>query len=315
MRAVRRGRDGALYIGLRRGDHDEPETIVIPDEDLPRPGRVTGGTICGDIQAHDFRSEILDESRTILVYRPPGYSDKSPWNYPVLYLFDGQNVFDVRTAAFGVEWRLDETAEALIQARKMEPILMVAVYNSPDRFDEYTPSHDPEHGGGGADRYGAFLIRELKPFIDRIYKTNRKASSTALMGSSLGGLCALYLGWKHPETFGLVAALSPSLWWAGRDLIAAIAGDPRTHGPQKVWLDMGTEESDEDRNRNQVPDVIDDVRTMKAVLLQKGYRLNEDFFYREVQGAYHDERSWSDRVGEILQALYPVEDVNAIRHE
>lgn len=290
-RYARKGRDGALYIGYR----EEDGGILIPDERMKGPA---GSTRTGDIVGHEFRSEILDEERIVMVYRPPGYSPMNPWRYPVLYLNDGQNMFDAATSAFGVEWQVDETLEHLIAERTIQPILAVAVYNSADRFDEYTPAPDPHHGGGGADRYGMFLANELQPFINQEYRTNTE--QTALMGSSLGGLCSLYLGWQYPRCFNLVAALSPSLWWAGRELTRAIAESPRTckDGPEKIWLDMGTQEDKDD-------DLIADIRALRKVLVSKGYVVGENLFYREVKGAYHTEASWAKRVGDVLQALFP----------
>ncbi len=286
-----KGKDGALYIGYRESDG----SILIPDHKLKPP---RGSTRTGDIEAHEFNSVVLGDQRIVMVYRPPGYSSRNPWKYPVLYLNDGQNVFDVSTSAFGVEWQVDEALERLIHERKIQPLIAVAVYNSPRRFDEYTPAPDPEHGGGGADSYGLFLTRELKPFIDMQYNTHQEISG--LMGSSLGGLCALYLGWQYPHTFPLIAAMSPSLWWAQRELIAEIAQSDTDaeNGPQKIWLDVGTKESRD-------PEVIMDARTMKGVLEEKGYVDGENLIYREVKGATHSEASWAARVGDVLEALFP----------
>lgn len=286
-----KGRDGAFYIGYRESDG----SILIPDHKMKAP---RGSTRTGDIEGHEFDSVVLGGQRIVMVYRPPGYSARNPWKYPVLYLNDGQNVFDASTAAFGVEWQVDETLERLILERKIPPLLAVAVYNSPQRFDEYTPAVDPEHGGGGADRYGMFLTRELKPFIDSHYRTCRESS--ALMGSSLGGLCALYLGWEYPRTFPFVAAMSPSLWWAERELIGEIAQSEITcqTGPQKIWLDVGTRESS-DR------EALQDARVMRKVLEDKGYVDGENMVYREVKGAAHTESAWAARVGDVLQYLFP----------
>lgn len=286
-----KGRDGALYIGYRESDG----TVLIPDHRMKPP---RGSTRTGDIEGHEINSLVLGGKRIIMVYRPPGYSFKSPWRYPVLYLNDGQNMFDASTSAFGVEWQADESLEQLIHARKMEPVIAVAVYNSPDRFDEYTPAEDPEHGGGGAERYGLFLTRELKPFIDHEYRTDHER--TALMGSSLGGLCALYLAWQYPRHFPKVAALSPSLWWAQRQLIADIAHSDRdaSTGPHRIWLDCGTKEDGDQES-------LMDVRTMHGILRDKGYHDGENLAYREVQGATHSEASWAARVGDVLEFLFP----------
>ncbi len=269
-------------------------------------------TLTGDIRVHKVSSRILEDVRTVLVYLPPGFSTHDPWKYPVLYINDGQNVFDRSTSAFGVEWGIDETVEQLIRTGELPGIIMVAIYNSARRVHEYTPSADPVHGGGEAYKYRKFLLEELKPTIDKIYPTSARAEHTGILGSSLGGLCALYLGWTAPKTFGLVGAMSPSLWWAGRDMITYIAGDESTTKPSRLWLDMGTEECLTDRNGNKIPDVIDDIRTLKIVLESKGFQVGYDMIYREVAHATHDEKSWGERVAEVIKFLYPPETVRPV---
>ena len=239
------------------------------------------------------------------MYLPPGFSSRDSWRYPTLYLHDGQNVFDRETSAFGVEWGVDETAERLISEARIEPLIIVAVANTDERIAHYTPLPDPLHGGGQGAVYRRFLCEELKPWTDRTYPTRDSARHTVIAGSSLGGLSALYMGWTRPQVFGGVAALSPSLWWSDRSLITRIAADVQKRSrPSRIWLDMGTEESLVDDNDNNVPDAIDDLRALKAVLLGHGYRLGEDLFYREVTGGKHDEASWAARVEEVLLAFF-----------
>ncbi len=265
----------------------------------------SGGTRTGDIRSHRIQSKALGQELEALVYLPPGYSDYDSWPYPVLYLHDGQNVFDEDTAVFGVEWGIDEAAEKLIIAREIPGIIMVAVSNTPERIANYTPFPDPHHGGGRGPIYRDFLIKELKPFVDKNYHTNRSAAQTAVAGSSLGGLSALYLSVTRPDVFGLAAALSPSLWWGGRGLITRIAGDIGKPLPERLWIDMGTEESSEDLNENGVPDVIDDLRALKAVLIGRGFRLGEDLFCEEIEGGAHNEAAWAARIEKVLRTLFP----------
>ncbi len=272
-----------------------------------KPKTTAEDTLIGDIRHHSFVSEKLKQTLEVLIYLPPGYSELDSWEYPVLYLHDGQNVFDKKTAVFGVEWGVDEAAEELIHAREMRGVIMVAVNNTPDRIDLYTPFPDAVHGGGKGVIYRDFLIEELKPWVDSLYSTTSKAEHTAVAGSSLGGLSSLYLAWTRPDVFGMAAALSPSLWWGGRGLITGIAGDTRERMPHRIWLDMGDDESKADHNRNGVPDVIDDVRTLKAVLLWKGFELERSFFYHEVDGGTHSEAAWAARIQQVLRALFPIE--------
>ena len=144
--------------------------------------------------------------RTVIVYLPPGYDPESATRYPVLYLHDGQNVFD-RATSIGDEWHVDEMAEALIRSGDIEPIIAVGIYNTGEhRINEYAPTPRPDKGGGGkADDYGKMLIMDLKPFIDRTYKTLPGAANTAMAGSSLGGLVTMHLGLRFPTAFGKLA--------------------------------------------------------------------------------------------------------------
>lgn len=258
----------------------------------------------GDLHQHEVSSRILG-SREVVVYLPPGYSEKDSFAYPLALLQDGQNIFDPRTAVFGVDWGVDETAERLIAEQQIRPVILVAVYNSRDRIIEYTPFADPEHGGGGAALYEEFLIEELLPFLQSRYSLSHRAEDRAVIGSSLGGLLALHLGWSHPKLFGAVGSLSPSLWWGRRGMISGFAGAAPPSPRPMIWIDGGTLENEEDANDNGVPDLIDDLRTMRAVLLSHGYELEKDLMYREVEGQRHDEKAWSLRVGDVLKALFP----------
>lgn len=264
-------------------------------------------TLTGNIQSHQFPSALLDTEVQVWVYLPPGYSADDPWRYPCLYLHDGQNVFDAATSAYGTEWSVDESAEKLILEGKMEPLLIVAVGNTPERMEHYTPFPDDDLGGGLGTLYSTFFIQELKPWVERSFRAHGGSRYNAVAGSSLGGLSALHMAWTHPDAFGMVAALSPSLWWGRRKLITRIGGDLCPRRLHKIWLDMGTDEMTEDENGNQVPDAIDDLRTLRAVLLAHGYQPGVDLFYREVQGGTHDEAAWAARVGDVLTWLFPRE--------
>lgn len=270
-----------------------------------RCGHKAGHTLTGNIQEKSLFSQLLQREIRFWMYFPPGFVAGDSWRYPVLYLHDGQNVFDAKSSAFGVEWGVDEAAEELILKREIEPVILVAVANTPERIAHYTPFPDHQHGGGGGDLYRLFLVRELKGWIDANFPTRKGAESTAIAGSSLGGLSALYLGWTRPDVYGLVAALSPSLWWGERKMITRIGGDRPQRKPERIWLDMGDEESLADDNGNGVPDVIDDLRTLKAVLLYHGYRLQEDLFYHEIEGGSHDEAAWGARIADVLKCLFP----------
>src|SRR5262249_36659149 len=153
--------------------------------------------------------------RDIIVYVPAEYDPASGRRYPVLYLQDGQNLFDPATAYVrDSDWRVDQTADKLIDEQVIEPLIIVGIYNTGERrIDEYTPTADASLGGGSAGLYGRMLVEEIKPFIEANYSTLTDPSNTAIGGSSLGGLVSLYLGFAYPDVFGKVAALSPSVWW------------------------------------------------------------------------------------------------------
>lgn len=242
-------------------------------------------------------SAFLDHDRDIVVYLPPGYDADPDARYPVLYMHDGQNLMDPATSAFGVAWEVDDTAESLITQGRIAPLIIVGVYNSPARIDEYTPVVDPEYGGGRADDYGRFLAEELKPDIDATYRTRPEASVTGLAGSSLGGLVSMYLGLERSQTFTRLGVVSPSVWWADRDIVERVNELPGKL-PLKIWLDIGTAEGGGES--------VEDTRLLRDALVTKGWVLGDDLVYREYEGASHDEAAWAARVDDILEALYPI---------
>jgi len=252
-----------------------------------------------DLRAHrNFHSEFLPTDRDVLVYLPPCYEREPERRYPVLYLHDGQNLFDGATSFIpGQDWRVGQTAQALISARAVEPLIIVGVYHTGrERVEEYTPTRDARFKvGGKADLYGRLLVEELKPFIDARYRTRAGAAQTGLGGSSLGGLVSLYLGLRYPAVFGKLAVISPSVWWGGRAILASVSGleaKPAT----RIWLDMGTAEGVR---------AAPDARDLRDALLAKGWRLGADLRYLEVAGARHDEVAWARRVGPFLRFLFP----------
>lgn len=254
-------------------------------------------TLTGEFKTHArFRSRFLPNERTILVYLPPGYRARAALRYPVLYLQDGQNVFDKATS-FGEEWHVDESAQSLIEAAQIEPLIVVAIYNTGEhRLDEYAPTKVADKGGGGsAGNYGRMLVEEIKPLIDDKYKTLPSAASTGLGGSSLGGLVTMYLGLRYPTVFNRLAVLSPSIWWDQR-LIVREVEKLNAKLPLKIWLDAGTGEGQ---------DVVNDARALRDALVAKGWVLDHDLHYLEAEGAQHNESAWASRIGDVLKWLYP----------
>ena len=159
----------------------------------------------------------------MLVYLPPGYHE-SEARYPVLYLQDGQNLFDAATAFAGNEWRADLIADDEICRARVEPLILVGLYNTGvRRISEYTPTRDRRtRKGGKAERYAQMLAREVKPFIDHTYRTRKSAADTGVGGSSLGALVALVAGLRYPRVFGKLALMSPSVWWDEHSILTLI---------------------------------------------------------------------------------------------
>ncbi len=256
-------------------------------------------TLTGEFRAHaKFHSKHLAADRDVLVYLPPDYLRNQNRRYPVIYLHDGQNLFDGATSFVpGQEWRVDETAQSLINSQAIEPLIVVGIYNTGnERVDEYTPVPDARHRAGGkADLYGRLIIEELKPFIDSQYRTKRDAANTGLGGSSLGGLVTLYLGLRYPQVFGKLAVISPSVWWAGQMIIGQVKS-LKAKTRQRIWLDIGTAESAR---------AATDTRTLRDALLAKGWRLDKDLKYFEDVGGKHNELAWAARVDPMLRFLFP----------
>lgn len=251
----------------------------------------------GQLRKYDnFRSKFLRNQRDIVVYVPPDYDQQPERRYPVLYMHDGQNLFDAATAFNGQDWHVAQTADYAISAGLVEPLIVVGLYNTgKTRLREYTPTSVPRLGGGRADRYAKFLIEEVKPVVDRDYRTQPEASQTGIGGSSLGGLVSIYLGLKFSNVFSKIAALSPSVWWNQRVIVRFAQAAPVEPRP-RIWLDIGTREG---------PRIVDDVEKFRDVLLSKGWQNDRDLHYERVEGAEHNEAAWSARVGPFLQFLFP----------
>ena len=254
-------------------------------------------TMSGNIQIHkNFKATKLNNRRTLWVYLPPGYEKNPNQHYPVLYAHDGNNLFDKATAFLGVDWELDETAERLIKEKKIREIIIVGIENTHQRDREYTHVYVPNQGGGKADMYADFIINDIKPFIDKKYRTLKDRQYTAIMGSSLGGLVSLYIAWKYSEIFSMAGVVSPSVWWHNRDIVRMIR-KTKDKPPIKIWLDIGKLEGYELFGINMA---VRDTRTLRDVLITKGFHLHDDLEYFEDEEGEHNEASWAKRVDKIL---------------
>lgn len=252
------------------------------------------------VTIEDFESVHLGGRKTLVIYLPPGYRRDTRRKYPVLYLHDGQNVFDGRTSYVpGQHWRMKESADSLLEQRRIEPLMIVAIYHAGEhRLYEYTPTRTRKLDGGGAAAHGRMLVEELIPWLARRYRTSPLARHTALGGSSLGGLATLYLGLTYPSVFGRLAVMSPSVWWDHRVILRILQGFQHHRRP-KIYLDVGTEEGSTPFGS------IRDVRLLKAMLVGKGWREGRSLRYVEEAGAGHNEKAWASRTPGMLEFLFP----------
>ncbi len=220
--------------------------------------------------AHDYR-----------IFYPPGYHENKIKRYPVLYMQDGQNLFFPQEAFGGVHWRIPETLGLLHQMNLVDRIIVVGIYPN-ERMTDYTQP--------GYEAYGRFLIETLKPTVDAEYRTLPEARSTAVMGSSLGGVVSFYLGWTRPDVFGGAACLSSTFGYQD-DLIQRVMSEsPR---PLRVYLDTGWPNDNFEVNRS-----------MRTALAHRGYQEGVDYSYLAFPAAQHNEAAWSTRVHIPFQFLF-----------
>ncbi len=257
-------------------------------------------TLTGTLRLHHaLESRFVGGARDVIVYLPPDYNSAMDRRYPVLYLHDGQNLFDSATAFAGNEWGLDELAEELIQKGDLQPLIMVGIYNSgSERIAEYTHVRDRRGRGGRARAYAKLIVEDLKPFIDSEYRTLSDVANTGLGGSSLGALVTLYLGLHFPQIFGKLIVMSPSVWWANRAILREIR-KLRGKSAQKIWLDIGTCEGQNPES------CIKNAQDLRDALISKGWQLGEDLAFVEDEGAGHDEKAWGYRMRNALTFLFP----------
>ena len=279
-----------MDLEFNEGDSREEAVLTQPDDALPHPR----------LRLHKaFKSTHLPDDRDVIVYLPPGYDEDAGRAYPVLYLHDGQNLFDGRTSFVKDRtWQVREHADAAVEAGEIEPVVIVGIYNTGDRrIAEYTHEYNWQMGGGEADVYGKLITLELMPWIASQYRVRQDRENTGLGGSSLGGLVSLYLGLRYPTVFGKLAVMSPSVWWNHKSILGYL----NEHAPQmwerpKVWLDVGDREG-----QKAVRDVEHLARRLKA----NGWKPGETMHFEMVQGGTHDEASWATRVRAMLRFLYP----------
>lgn len=273
------------------------------------PAKPCTPTVVGTVETFELKSTVFDNTRTVRVFLPPGYSDAAnrDRHYPVLYMFDGQNLFDACLAYDHVhEWQVDESVTRLAGESKIEPLIVVGLDNAREkRAFEYLPwpdnIQDPGGPATGGVRLPEFLIKEVMPVIEGRYRIAKGRENTAIGGSSYGGVAALYVGLDAPIVFGKVLAESPTLWigngrFARETSVLAV-------GPIKTFIGYGGKETD-------IPGVTEAevkiIRQIESNLKNALYSPSEVKFVFDPE-ARHNEEAWSKRLPEALTFLFPMQ--------
>lgn len=231
-----------------------------------------GDDSCSVCTRREIPSRVLEMTRDVRVYLPPGYEENTEARYPVLYMQDGHNVFFPEESFGGESWRVRETLRILDAMNLVRRVIVVGVHPL-DRMNEYTAP--------GYERYGRFLVEELKPWVDATYRTRPGPRDTSVMGSSLGGVVSFYLAWTWPRSFGAAACLSSTFGYRD-DLFERVRTEPRRD--IRIYLDSGWP-----------GDNYEATRAMREALVARGFRNGDELLYFAFPQATHDERSWAMR--------------------
>jgi alpha-glucosidase len=235
---------------------------------------------------------LNEKSHKIWVYLPPNY-ETSTENYPVIYMHDGQNLFDVKTAYAG-EWNVDETLNTLFE-KTNKGFIVVGIENAgEERINEYTPWPHEKYGGGKGAIYIQFIVNTLKPFIDQNYRTKPQQKYTGLMGSSLGGLISYYGGLKYPNTFGKIGALSTSFWFSNE--VENFTQENGNIKNVKMYLLVGGNEGE---------GMVEDTQKFEHLLLNTGFK-SKNLTSKIVEEGKHNEAFWQSEFLEIIKWLYHI---------
>jgi predicted alpha/beta superfamily hydrolase len=254
----------------------------------------------GSLWLHELKSRIFRNTRTVRVWLPPDYDGWGETRYPVLYLNDGQNLFEPTTAFAGVHWQVGETARRLITEGKIPPLIIVGIDNTENRLREYIPyrSLDPRVVGPQGKHYPDFLRREVMPMIEKYYSVGKGPEHTGLGGSSLGGLIALYTQLAAPGVFGRLLIESPSLFVANRRVLEECRHF--RDWPFRVYLGMGTQEVGQVEKDQRI---VNDARELGSILRAAGLDKRRLKIQIE-EGAPHSESAWAARFPAALEFLY-----------
>jgi predicted alpha/beta superfamily hydrolase len=231
----------------------------------------------------------LKRRRTVRVYFPPNYA--SSQGFPVIYMFDGQNLFDNATA-FSGEWGVDETLDSLYRTRALSCIVVGIYHGDSERMNELTPWPDLQKRGGDGEKFAKFIVQDLKPYIDKHYRTLPDRDNTIIMGSSLGGLMALYMSMEYPDVFGKAGVFSPSLWWSEKVFEQIQKFKKRRF--HKIYLSAGEKESDR---------MVTDMERAQKLFKDVGFGENELLYKVDPEGK-HNEQFWRKEFPKAINWLF-----------
>jgi predicted alpha/beta superfamily hydrolase len=269
----------------------------------PTSGNEDSPDLAGELRLHELQSRIFRNTRQLQIWLPPGYSapENQGRHYPVLYLNDGQNLFDPATAYIGIDWQADEAADRLIREGRIPPLIIVGIDNAQkERPREYLPyrSFHPPIMRPQGKRYPGFLLNEVMPFVYHRYRIARGPENTGLGGSSLGAIISLYTALDRPGVFGRLLLESPSLFISNRQLLKSSRAFRQW--PARIFMAMGTREAGtEERDQ----EVVEDVRELEHVMRRAGLR-EDRLRVRIDEGAIHSEKEWARRFPEALAFLF-----------
>ena len=261
-----------------------------PEAGPPRTGDLSAndpGHVIGNLDFHHAMEGEGLLPRDVIIWTPPGYQSDTTRRYPVVYMHDGQNLFDPQTSYIGVEWAIDETVVRLVEEGAIEPLIVVGLVNTAERTADYSP-------GERGEAYMDFVVNTVKPMVDSNYRTLRGKRHTLTGGSSMGGLISCMLGWQYPDVFGAVMCFSPAFRVDGYDdwslFFTESGGDKRDVFFYVYNGGVGLEQK-----------LQPGIDYMFGFWEGSGYRWGEDFVFVKDPQAEHNEQAWAEWFPEALE--------------
>lgn len=250
--------------------------------------RINKGQISGTVKYHQNVEGDDVLTRDLIVWLPPNYNNDIDKEYPVIYMHDGQNIIDPATSSFGTDWSVDEICDSLIRSKQIYPIIVVGIYNTKDRNEEY-------HPGDKGDSYLRFVIEKVKPLIDESYRTKPAREYTLTGGSSSGGIASFMLAWEYSEIFSKALCMSPAFKIDDIDYVKNVSTYNGDKKPLKFYIDNGGVGLE-----LKLQPGIDE---MIEALENKGYVKDMDFLWVLDKDAQHNESAWAKRYPDAIKWL------------